>query len=92
MRERISIALMIIGVGLPTVSGVLMVATLVPPDLFAGGFIIGIGIFLIGLMLLPRSPIPPGMEGKMCPGCLYDLRGIDSEVCPECGAEREPKA
>lgn len=28
-------------------------------------------------------------KGK-CPWCKYDLRGIESERCPECGGERQP--
>ncbi|MCA9305190.1 MAG: hypothetical protein KDA16_01560 [Phycisphaerales bacterium] len=28
-------------------------------------------------------------KGK-CAWCKYDLRGIDSERCPECGGERQP--
>lgn len=29
-----------------------------------------------------QTPLP---EGLLCPGCGYDLRGLTSERCPECG-------
>ncbi|XAL98508.1 zinc ribbon domain-containing protein [Phycisphaeraceae bacterium D3-23] len=32
---------------------------------------------------------PPGVEGVIdlfCPACGYDLRGLETEACPECGA------
>ncbi|HEV2292602.1 MAG TPA: zinc ribbon domain-containing protein [Tepidisphaeraceae bacterium] len=32
----------------------------------------------------PHTSAPPGIE-LFCPACGYSLRGIDSELCPECG-------
>ncbi len=26
---------------------------------------------------------------RFCPACGYDLLGIDSEICPECGGDRQ---
>ena len=36
---------------------------------------------------MPASDIPvePVGEELFCPGCGYDLRGLASERCPECG-------
>jgi hypothetical protein len=46
--------------------------------------VVGIGLFIA---LLPRRIIP----WAHCPGCLYDLRGLDAPVesCPECGMNEE---
>lgn len=30
---------------------------------------------------------PPGLADLFCPGCGYNLRGIESDKCPECGVE-----
>jgi len=27
-----------------------------------------------------------GGKNRVCPACAYDLRGLESPVCPECGA------
>ena len=29
-------------------------------------------------------------EGLKCPRCEYDLRGLEGNVCPECGEEFDP--
>lgn len=46
--------------------------------------VVVIGLFIA---LLPRRVIP----WAHCPGCLYDLRGLDAPVesCPECGMNEE---
>jgi hypothetical protein len=46
--------------------------------------VVGIGLFIA---VLPRRVIP----WAHCPGCLYDLRGLDAPVesCPECGMTEE---
>jgi len=33
----------------------------------------------------PVSPDAAADAGRFCPACGYDLRGIDSDRCPECG-------
>jgi hypothetical protein len=46
--------------------------------------VVGVGLFIA---MLPRRVIP----WAHCPGCLYDLRGLDAPVesCPECGMTEE---
>lgn len=55
--------------GLPVIPGEILLA-LVP---------IGVALCSVGLLLWDE-PIPPS-----CPHCLYDLSGLSSEKCPECG-------
>ena len=46
--------------------------------------VVAVGLFIAAL---PRRPL----AWDHCPGCLYDLRGLDApvEVCPECGMNEE---
>lgn len=63
------------------------------------GTIAGIAALLVGCLLVlnaivliasGRSGLAAG-RAHLCRACGYDLRGIDSDVCPECGAEREAR-
>jgi|GEM_PF-2350501 len=40
----------------------------------------------VGLMGVPPEDLHRLKEGA-CNGCGYDLRGLDAQVCPECGLE-----
>ena len=49
------------------------------------------GVYWVGtvfpglLLLLAVQRVRPPRLSMNCPGCNYDLRGLDSAVCPECG-------
>ncbi|MFM9958127.1 MAG: hypothetical protein ACKVZJ_08615 [Phycisphaerales bacterium] len=48
---------------------------------FVSGFYAAL-IFAVALLIFVQ---PRKLLGHQCRRCRYDLRGIDSEVCPECG-------
>ncbi len=43
--------------------------------------------WLIGRWISPPRVVVPGH----CPKCLYNLRGVSTERCPECGAPVDPQ-
>ncbi len=56
-----------------------------------------LGALLLGLLLLAAAAWRALRRRRRrardrCPGCGYDLEGIDAEPCPECGAERPADA
>ena len=61
----------------------------------AGGFELILGgmvlFYVGGLWGVRRSLREFGTPEWECGACGYDMRGLDSGVCPECGAEREEK-
>ena len=89
-------ALWCIGLSIPSFCLIPVLLELVGlPELLDGfeGFVVGGVLFTCGGVLMAIKPdLPFYLRTHLCRGCGYDLRGIDSEVCPECGAEREPKA
>lgn len=77
------LAVMLLGFGIPVILSFTL--TDIPPSVFwipcaalaVWIVIIANGRGFRGLLMPPTG----------CAKCHYDLRGIDSEVCPECGTE-----
>lgn len=56
-------------------------------------FAIAVGLSLFALMLIVWASIGDRARGRLrCPRCWYDMEGIDTPQCPECGkAIKNPK-